>query len=52
MSRCPKCNAAAFRRIPKDSVRDRVSERIFEIVDEFFECGGCLKVFWMVSQDD
>ncbi len=48
MSRCPRCNVADFRRVPHGSVHGRVPERVLGLVDEFFECGGCFKVFWMV----
>lgn len=48
MSRCSECNAAAFQLIqPKEAVRGRVSERVFELVQEFWECGSCHKVVWM-----
>ena len=52
MSRCPKCNAAAFRLVPQEHVAARVPERVLGIVEEFFECGACLQVFWMVSLID
>ena len=50
MSRCPKCNACAFRLVSKEQVASRVPERVSELVDEFYECGECLQVFWMVGE--
>ena len=52
MSRCPKCNVSAFRLVAKEGVASRVPDKVFELVDEFYECGECLQVFWMVSADE
>ena len=49
MSRCPKCNVSSFRLVSKENVAARVPIKVFDLVDEFFECGECLQVFWMVS---
>ena len=50
MSRCPKCNIAAFRLVPREHVASRVPEKVIDLVEEFFECGECLQVFWMVRK--
>ncbi len=34
----------AFRIVSHEDVRGRVSDRIYGMVDEFYECGECLKV--------
>ncbi|GIM13011.1 hypothetical protein Vretimale_16204 [Volvox reticuliferus] len=48
MSRCNACNAAAFQLIsPREAARELVPPRVFQLVEEFWRCGCCGKVFWM-----
>ena len=48
MTRCSACNTPGLRLVePKGAARGRVPDRVFDIVDEFYDCGGCGKVFWV-----
>uniref|UniRef100_A0A7S2VVD9 Mut7-C RNAse domain-containing protein n=1 Tax=Chlamydomonas chlamydogama TaxID=225041 RepID=A0A7S2VVD9_9CHLO len=47
MTRCSVCNAADLRSISREDAQERVSRRVYRIVEEFFECGNCHKVFWV-----
>lgn len=47
MSRCSACNAAAFQRISHEEAAQHVTERLLELVQEFWQCGKCKKVVWM-----
>lgn len=48
MTRCSACNAPGLRLVePKEAARGRVPERIFDLVPELYDCGGCGKVFWV-----
>ena len=44
-SRCRVCNAG-LRTIPKESVRGRVPETVWEQLDAFTECPQCKRIFW------
>jgi len=44
-SRCRVCNAA-LREVPKESVRGRVPEAVWEQLDAFTECPQCGRIFW------
>eukprot|EP00803_Ostreobium_quekettii_P003285 evm.model.scf_241.7 EVM.evm.TU.scf_241.7 scf_241:68723-91161(+) len=48
-SRCTKCNAANFIFFrPSDTKRPpQVSQRIYKMVEEFWRCGDCNKVYWI-----
>jgi len=53
MTRCSSCNRAPLQLVePKEAARERVPERIFEIVREFYDCSGCGKVFWVGPKSD
>jgi hypothetical protein len=39
MSRCSACNAAAFQRISHEEAAPHVTERLLELVQEFWQCG-------------
>lgn len=48
MCRCSECNAAAFELVqPKEAVQGRVPQRVYDMVDEFWVCGACGKLFWL-----
>ncbi|KAF6257473.1 hypothetical protein COO60DRAFT_1701845 [Scenedesmus sp. NREL 46B-D3] len=47
MSRCSVCNAAAFEQISRAAAAALVPPRVMEVVEEFWRCGSCGKVFWM-----
>eukprot|EP00877_Chromochloris_zofingiensis_P011233 jgi/Chrzof1/6363/Cz18g05220.t1 len=48
MSRCSSCNAAAFQLLqPKATARGLVPDHVYDLVDEFWRCGVCGKVYWM-----
>uniref|UniRef100_A0A383WME7 Mut7-C RNAse domain-containing protein n=1 Tax=Tetradesmus obliquus TaxID=3088 RepID=A0A383WME7_TETOB len=47
MSRCSVCNAAAFQQIARGAAEALVPPRVMEVVEEFWQCGNCGKVFWM-----
>ncbi|MEW5315938.1 MAG: hypothetical protein WDW38_007334 [Sanguina aurantia] len=47
MTRCSCCNAADFRLLTSQEAKEQVPKHVFEVVDTFYACGGCLKVFWM-----
>ncbi|DAZ96801.1 TPA: LOW QUALITY PROTEIN: hypothetical protein N0F65_007062 [Lagenidium giganteum] len=50
MSRCAKCNGKGFTIVTADYVRqqtdDEVHERVLEVVNEFWICNACKKVYW------
>lgn len=48
MSRCAACNCSAFVRLsPKEAAQPLVPRHVYDVVDEFWRCGGCGKVFWV-----
>ncbi|WIA30602.1 hypothetical protein OEZ86_000682 [Tetradesmus obliquus] len=47
MSRCSVCNAAAFQQIARGAAEALVPPCVMEVVEEFWQCGNCGKVFWM-----
>eukprot|EP00775_Hariotina_reticulata_P004540 gene4540-4792_t len=47
MSRCSHCNAAAFQQISCEAAEPFVPAHVLEVVDEFWQCAACGKVFWM-----
>jgi len=44
-ARCPKCNGP-IERVPKESIKDRVPERVYERYDEFYMCKNCGQIYW------
>lgn len=47
LSRCAVCNANDFVPVSKDEARDAgVKEKVLEVVQEFWQCAGCKKVYW------
>jgi uncharacterized protein with PIN domain len=50
-TRCMKCNTA-LRSVGKAQVRDRLLSDTARIFDEFYECPGCLRVYWKGSHYD
>eukprot|EP00882_Tetradesmus_deserticola_P016922 GHRQ01018101.1.p2 GENE.GHRQ01018101.1~~GHRQ01018101.1.p2 ORF type:complete len:206 (+),score=79.89 GHRQ01018101.1:121-738(+) len=47
MSRCSACNAAAFEQITRATAAALVPPQVMAVVQEFWQCGSCGKVFWM-----
>ena len=48
MSRCSKCNAAAFEHVsPKEAARGHVPAYVYNTVGDFWRCTQCSKIFWM-----
>lgn len=46
-TRCSDCNAEAFKPlVPKELARPLVSARVYELVEDFRQCGQCEKIFW------
>ncbi len=44
-TRCTLCNET-LNPIPKESVTNKVPEKVFVNIDLFFECNNCSKVYW------
>lgn len=44
-TRCTMCNAA-IASVPKETVRDEVKPKVFELYEEFYRCSGCARVYW------
>ncbi|NJE77090.1 Mut7-C RNAse domain-containing protein [Thermococcus sp. ES12] len=44
-ARCPKCNGP-IRPVPKEEIRERVPEEVYERYDEFYVCENCGQVYW------
>lgn len=44
-ARCPKCNGP-IRPVPKEEVKDRVPQKVYESYDEFYVCEDCGQVYW------
>ncbi len=46
VNRCSKCNGELKER-PKETIRSKVKDGVFQNNECFFECNDCLKVYWM-----
>lgn len=44
-ARCPKCNGP-IRPVPKEEVKNRVPQKVYESYDEFYVCEDCGQVYW------
>ncbi len=42
---CVECNKPLVK-IPKESIKEKVPERVFSIMNEFYICENCGRVFW------
>jgi len=51
LSRCLSCNATIERR-RRETVRERVPERVFRTQTEFMACPSCGRVYWWGSHAD
>jgi len=47
-TRCMECNGE-FVLTRKDTVRDKVPERVYQHFEEFFMCGNCKQLYWKGS---
>lgn len=45
LSRCFECNAP-IQKIDKESVRNKVDAKTFNIYADFYECPSCNKIYW------
>jgi uncharacterized protein len=50
-SRCYKDNII-LEKVPKSSVKDRVKEKTFAAIEDFWECPICKKLYWKGSHFD
>ncbi|ASJ02452.1 hypothetical protein A3L09_03880 [Thermococcus profundus] len=44
-ARCPKCNGP-IERVPKEEVKGRVPESVYEKYEEFYVCKDCGQIYW------
>jgi uncharacterized protein with PIN domain len=44
-ARCPKCNGPIVR-VPKEKVKGKVPESVYERYDEFYVCKNCGQIYW------
>jgi uncharacterized protein with PIN domain len=44
-ARCPKCNGL-IERVPKEYVKGKVPESVYEKYDEFYVCKKCGQIYW------
>jgi uncharacterized protein with PIN domain len=44
-ARCPKCNGP-IERVPKEYIKGRVPESVYERYDEFYVCRNCGQIYW------
>lgn len=44
-ARCPKCNGLIVR-IPKEEVKGKVPESVYERYEEFYVCKNCGQIYW------
>ncbi|MBP1912402.1 uncharacterized protein with PIN domain [Thermococcus stetteri] len=44
-ARCPKCNGP-IERVPKEYVKGKVPESVYEKYDEFYVCKKCGQIYW------
>ena len=42
---CVECNKP-LAKVPKESIKAKVPERVFSTMDEFYSCENCGRVFW------
>jgi uncharacterized protein len=45
LARCPKCNGM-LTRSPKETIREKVKDEVFNNYEVFFECKDCSNVYW------
>ncbi|MFS4461064.1 DUF5615 family PIN-like protein [Bdellovibrio sp. HCB2-146] len=45
LSRCFECNAP-IRSVEKETVRDKVDAKTFNLYVDFYECPSCQKIYW------
>ena len=45
LSRCSICNTPLVQ-VPKEKVRDKVPEYVYEHTNEFYLCPNCGKIYW------
>jgi len=45
LSRCSVCNAVLVR-VPKEEVRGKVPEYVYEHTEEFYMCPSCKRIYW------
>jgi uncharacterized protein with PIN domain len=45
LTRCSLCNTV-LESVDKEDVKGKVPEKVFEIQNEFWECGQCNKYYW------
>ncbi len=48
-ARCPKCNGP-IRAVPKEAVKGRVPQKVYESYDEFYVCENCGQIYWPGKQ--
>jgi len=46
LSRCTLCNTP-LRSIEKESIKDKIPEKVYQTRNEFWVCPSCLKYYWM-----
>lgn len=51
LARCSVCNGELIER-PKETIRSKVKEGVFQNYECFFECKNCSKVYWMGTHID
>ncbi|AMQ18173.1 Mut7-C RNAse domain-containing protein [Thermococcus peptonophilus] len=44
-ARCPKCNGP-IERVPKEYIKGKVPESVYEKYDEFYVCKNCGQIYW------
>ena len=48
-ARCPKCNGP-IKAVPKEAVKGKVPECVYEKYDEFYICENCGQIYWPGKQ--
>lgn len=48
LSRCLRCNSL-LNPVSKEAISDKISLRIREFYDEFYQCAGCQQIYWKGS---
>ncbi len=48
-ARCPKCNGP-IKAVPKEAVKGRVPQRVYENYNEFYICENCGQIYWPGKQ--
>jgi uncharacterized protein len=51
LARCSVCNGE-LKECPKETIRSKVKEGVFQNYECFFECKNCSKVYWMGTHID